>query len=55
MKQIDRRQAGEKADEPGEADQPQIVLGGQAGEYTKHAPPQEFGGVTLARARLTPC
>ena len=36
MKQIDRRQACEKTDDPGETDQTQVVFEGQARQYAEH-------------------
>jgi hypothetical protein len=45
MKQIDRRKAGEKANDSGQTDQPQVVLAGQARKYPEHVATPEFGGI----------
>jgi hypothetical protein len=49
MKQIDRRQACEKANDSGETDQPQIVLDDQAGEYSEHRTTPEIRWIGLGQ------
>ena len=44
MKQIDRRQTCKKTNKPGETDEPQVVLGRQAGEHAKHRTTPRFRG-----------
>ena len=54
MQQIDRRKAGEKANDSGQTDQPQIVLAGQAREHSEHVATPEFSGIKLPSKILPP-